>query len=119
MKYGNLLRSTRVSKEITLRELAKVTDIDVAYLSRVERGTIPPPQKQELLQSINDGLKLTVDEALMFNDFASLDNKQFPKDIEKNITNNVGIPMLLRTVANKKLSPDKIKEISDYINKEY
>lgn len=119
MKYGVMLRDLRVRKEMTLRELALNSDIDVAYLSRVERGTIPPPQKEELLDAINEALGVTKQEAQQLRDQAAIDNKQFPKDIAEDLDKMVGIPLLLRTVANKKLSADEIKEVTSYINKEY
>ena len=119
MKYGEMVRELRLRKEITLRELALNSDIDVAYLSRVERGTIPPPQKEELLEAINEALGATKQEAQQLNDQAAIDNRLFPKDIAENLEKLAGIPLLLRTVANKKLTPDEIREVTQYINKEY
>ena len=49
MGYGATLRSIRLEKEMNLRDLALRTDIDIAYLSRVERETINPPQDEQLL----------------------------------------------------------------------
>lgn len=119
MLYGEMLRNIRLEREITLRELALKSDIDVGYLSRVERGTIPPPQKEELLDAINEALELRKEEARKLKDQAALDNKQFPKDVAQNLDKVVGIPMLLRTVANKKLSADEIKKVTEYINKQF
>jgi len=50
MGYGEMLRSKRIEREMTLRDLSSRTDIDVAYISRVERETINPPQDEELLE---------------------------------------------------------------------
>ena len=119
MKYGEMLRKLRLEKEMTLRELASNSDIDVAYLSRVERCTIPPPQKEELLDAINDALDATEAEAQQLKDQAAIDNKQFPRDIADKIEKIEGIPLLLRTVANKKLSAKEIRKVTDYINKRY
>jgi Helix-turn-helix. len=119
MSYGEVLRTMRVEHEITLRELARRSDIDVAYLSRIERETIPPPQKEELLEAIADALKLNAVEAKRLRDLAAMDNKQFPKDFKGNFPGMVGIPMLLRTVANKKLTPDEIHDLIRHINDQY
>jgi transcriptional regulator with XRE-family HTH domain len=119
MNYGERLRHIRAEKGITLRQLALESDIDVAYLSRVERGTIPPPQKEELLESICRALGLKPKEARELKDLAATDNRRFPADIAQKTGGLVGIPMLLRTVSNKKLSPDQIREVAEYIRKQY
>jgi len=119
MKYGEMLRNLRVEKEITLRELASNSDIDVAYLSRVERCTIPPPQKDELLDAINDAIDATEAEGRALKDQAAVDNKVFPPDIADKIGKMEGIPLLLRTVANKKLTAEEIRKVTDFINSRY
>ncbi len=119
MKYGEMLRELRTQKGITLRELANNSDIDVAYLSRVERCTIPPPQKSELINAINDGIGATIEEKKNLADQASIDNEQFPKDIAKDIKDIVGIPLLLRTVANKKMTEEQIRKVTAFINERY
>ena len=119
MRYGELLRETRVERDITLRELSRRSDIDVAYLSRIERVTIPPPQKDELLDAINEALGLTAGEAKKMKDQAAMDNSQLPKDIKQDFKGAVGIPMLLRTVANKKLTSEEIQDLIRHINEQY
>jgi transcriptional regulator with XRE-family HTH domain len=114
-----MLRTMRTKKEITLRELAENSDIDVAYLSRVERATIPPPQKEEILNAINEALNLSEEEAESFRDQSAIDNEHFPKDIAKDIKDIVGIPLLLRTVANKKMTEEQIRKVTAFINERY
>lgn len=119
MEYGKKIREIRTLRSISLRKLANESDIDVAYLSRVERGTINPPQKPELLESINLALALDEEQAQKLRDLASIDNSKIPDDMVKDTVQVVGFPMLLRTIANKKLSAEKLKEVTDYINKQY
>ncbi len=91
----------------------------MAYLSRVERGTTRPPQKEELLDAINEALNMTTEEGQKLKDQAATDNEHFPKDIAQDVKDVVGLPMLLRTVANKKLSPEDMEGIIKYINEQY
>ena len=119
MAYGNMLRELRVEKEMTLRELSIRTDIDTAYLSRVERETIKPPQDEELLDSINSALELEKEHSQKMKDQAALDNDKFPSDIAKEVQNVAGFPLFLRTVSNKKLTTEKLKELIDFINERY
>lgn len=116
MGYGEMLRTKRLEKDMTLRDLAANSDIDVAYLSRVERESCAPPQKQELLDAIHEALGLSTAEARILLDQAALDNKSIPNDIAEKVKHIEGIPMLLRTVANKKLSAEQIKKIAKFIN---
>jgi len=43
MHFGYTLRTLRTAAGISLRRLAKEVDVSPAYLSQVERGTLPPP----------------------------------------------------------------------------
>ena len=119
MKYGEMLRTIRTEKAITLRELASNSDIDAAYLSRIERCTIPPPQKAELLNAINEAISATPEESIALKDQSAIDNKQFPQDIAENIKEMVGIPLLLRTMANKKMTEEQIRKVTAFINERY
>lgn len=95
MAYGAKLRSIRLSKEMNLRDLALRTDIDIAYLSRVERETMNPPQDEELLDSINSALELSSTEARSMKDLAAVDNKRMPKDVAQGVAKISGFPLFL------------------------
>ncbi len=56
MKFGSYLRQCRQSAGLSLRELAEIGQISPAYLSRVERGIVPP--SDVLIKSIADALKI-------------------------------------------------------------
>lgn len=115
MGYGEMLRIIRVAKEMTLRELSARTDVDIAYISRVERETIPPPQNEEILDSINLALELDNTKSQEMKDQAAIDNKMIPMDV----ATIKGVPLLLRTVANKKPNEDQMRKIIAIINEEY
>lgn len=118
MAYGNRLRQIRIDKEMTLRELSLRTDLDTAYLSRIERETIKPPQAIDILDSINAALDLDQLQSIELKDLAALDNQKFPDDIAEQV-HLEGFPVLLRTVANKRLNGDKLKELIKFINEQY
>lgn len=118
MAYGSMLRQLRIEKEMTLRELSLRTDLDTAYLSRIERETIKPPQAVELLDSINQALELDAAKSQTMKDQAAIDNEKFPEDIAEKVHLD-GFPLFLRTVANKRLTADKLKELIKFINEQY
>src|SRR4030067_449948 len=56
MKFGSYIRRCRQTAGLSLRELAEIGQISPAYLSRVERGIVPP--SDGLIQSLADALKI-------------------------------------------------------------
>jgi HTH-type transcriptional regulator, competence development regulator len=45
MKFGPHIRETREARAITLRGLARLIDVEPAYLSKIEREIFPPPSE--------------------------------------------------------------------------
>ena len=119
MKFGELLKLLRLEKEISLRELAKKSGNDVAYLSRLERSIVCPPQKKEIIESIIKVLGVSKEQQQKLYDLADSENGDYPKDVKDKLTQFEAIPILLRTINNKKLSDEEIKELANRINKEY
>jgi transcriptional regulator with XRE-family HTH domain len=47
-KFGALVRRERETKEIGLREMAKMIGVSPTYLSKVERDEFPPPAEDKV-----------------------------------------------------------------------
>ncbi|MBM3586691.1 MAG: helix-turn-helix transcriptional regulator [Alphaproteobacteria bacterium] len=47
-KFGAFIRRERESKEIGLREMAKIIGVSPTYLSKVERDEFPPPAEDKV-----------------------------------------------------------------------
>jgi adenine-specific DNA methylase len=56
MKFGNYIRRCRSAAGLSLRELAEIGQINPAYLSRVERGIVPP--SDAFIRSVADALNI-------------------------------------------------------------
>lgn len=56
MKFGSYIRRCRQAAGLSLRELAEIGRINPAYLSRVERGIVPP--SDAFILSVADVLKI-------------------------------------------------------------
>lgn len=54
--FGNYIRRCRQSARLSLRELAEIGQINPAYLSRIERGIVPP--SDAFIRSVADALKI-------------------------------------------------------------
>jgi transcriptional regulator with XRE-family HTH domain len=118
MKFGEFLKNKRLGLELSIRNLSRSTGIDVAYLSRIERGT-KPPEKEEILDKLIKALNLNKTDARKLKDLAAIANRDIPDDIDISDENQEAIPVLLRTINNKKLTGEQIKELTKRINEEY
>ena len=50
MKFGPHVREKREARAITLRGLARLIDVEPAYLSKIEREIFPPPSEALILK---------------------------------------------------------------------
>lgn len=119
MWFGEYVKTLRLEYGLTLRELARKVGMDVGNLSKIERGVLNPPQKPEILDQLADAIGVTKDERKRLHDLAAQDNGQFPMDIAEDLKEMPALPILLRTIANKKLTREEMEELAKRINKEY
>jgi len=120
--FGEYLRQKRLEKGFGLRSFARLIDMDAANLSNIERGKINPPRNEQLLSVIADALGLgsnAPERAELFDlavadtpDRLAADLVGYAKDVQL-------VPLLLRTVANKQLTEEQIRELSERINEAY
>ena len=106
-------------REMGLREFAKKIGMDVGNYSKLERGLTNPIKKEEFLIKVSKVLNLSHEEASKLSDLSSLATGQIPKDIIDDIREFEYLPVLLRTIANKQLTDDQLKELTERINKKY
>lgn len=52
-RFGVHLRELRVQRGVGLRKLAKTMGISPTYLSRIERGEVPPPAERQVIALAN------------------------------------------------------------------
>lgn len=119
MIFGEYLKLLRSEKEISLRTLAKQIDMDAGNLSKMERGVINPPQNEEIINKFTTALKLDDNQRKKLIDLASSSNGEYPMDIKEDLVDYTAIPILLRTISNKRLSEDEILNLTEKINEEY
>jgi len=119
MIFGEYLKLLRSEKEISLRTLAKMLEMDAGNLSKLERGIIKPPQNEDIINKISNVLNLNKDQKKRLIDLASSSNGDYPMDIKESLSENTAIPILLRTISNKRLTDAEIMELTKKINEEY
>lgn len=120
--FGGLLKTIRVEEaEIGLRAFADLIDMKPSNLSNMERNRIAPPANRKAIVQICDALGLAKNDPRrerLF-DLAAEAKNRIPADVADAVKNQSGIPVLVRTVANKQLSEKKLRELAEYIKRFY
>ena len=73
--------------------------------------------KEQFIEDISDILKLSKDEKEKLIDIASHESGEYPRDIKETLKEHSYIPVLLRTISNKKLSDEEIRKLIKRLNK--
>jgi len=119
--FGDYLKELRLEARIGLREFARLIDMKPSNFSNIERGKVAPPATKKTLDVICDtlGLGKSSEERIRLIDLAAADSKRIPVDIAQSVKEFKGIPVLVRTIANKQLSEKKLRELTKYIQENY
>jgi len=120
--FGGLLKRIRVEEAgIGLRAFADLINMKPSNLSNIERDRIPPPANRKTIVQICDALGLAKNDPRrekLF-DLAANAKNRIPADVADVVKNQPGVPVLVRTVANKQLSEKKLRELAEYVKKFY
>jgi transcriptional regulator with XRE-family HTH domain len=109
-KFGEVIRSKREAKGISLREMAKKLNLSPTYLSKVERDEIPPPAVERIV-ALAQFLGLPSDEL-----FALAD--RVPDDLLPIIKGKpTTVPELLRLID--RLTDEQVRELSKEIDQRF
>lgn len=117
MDFGTYFRKLRISKGYTLRKFCLEHDFDPGNISKLERGIFPAPKNEEKLMDHARalGIEEGSDEWIEFFDLAAASSKNFklkkiddPEVLKK-------LPILFRTLDNKKITPDQLDKIIEII----
>lgn len=104
--FGQRLRRLREGEGISLRAFAKILDKSPTYISKIERGELPPPA-EGLIRDIARILKQDAD------DMISLSGR-IPSDLPEIIREQPReMAMMLRTA--KRLTTEQLEEITKHI----
>lgn len=117
MTFGERMRERRRQLRLGLREFALRAEVDPSNLSKIERGVLPPPQDEELLGRICAALELSQgsDECVAFLDQAAAECGRIPADILSDEDLLPRLPVLLRTVKNKRPTEEQMDRLIEII----
>ena len=116
-KFGKMLKELRIAKELSLREVCKLTNnYDPSNWSKIERGKISPPSNRKMLLKWAKVLGVKKSEEIQqFIDQAIVAQGIIPSDIlsQKNIVNLM--PAFFRTLRSKKPTKEEIDRLIEII----
>jgi transcriptional regulator with XRE-family HTH domain len=113
-KFGALLKSLRIDKNFSLREVCRLVGYDPSNWSKIERGIISPPSDIMVLTKWLKILGINKDNS-KYNEFidnANIAQGIIPEDILSQENSAEYLPAVFRTLRNEK--PDK-KDIDKLI----
>lgn len=116
MKFHEMFKKKRMEVG-TVREFAKVSGLDVAYVSRLENGVILPPKDEEKLARLAASLGISEgsDEWREFMDLAAVAKNELPEDLKDDERVAKVLPAFYRTLRKKELGEEEIRELLDLI----
>jgi len=111
--FGNCLRDLRIKAGYSLRAFAKEIEMQPSNLSLIENSKTNPPRDKEILFKLAEVLRLKKGSKEWgdFFDLAVQDVDKLPADIANDKEMRDLLPIMLRTVANEKLSKEEILKL--------
>ena len=113
MNFGDFFKSKRLIQNDSLRKFSSENGYDAGYISKLENGTMPPPQDMEKLEHLAQiiGVKKDSESYLKFLDLAFVSNRtfDFSKISDQKILEK--LPSLFRSLENKEISEDKLEKL--------
>lgn len=116
--FGEFFRQKRIEAGFTLRSFCARFGFDPAYISRIERDLLLPPENKDKLEGLAEALGITKASTdwVNFFDKAYLSKGRVPKDILEDKKAMQYLPLLFRTARGNRLSKKKLQEIINRIN---
>ena len=118
--FGGYLRVCRLKAGYGLRVFAEAIEMQPSNLSNVEHGRITPPQDLEALTRIAETLGFqegSRERERLFDLAVAAKRQKLPADVAAFAAKTPGIPVILRTLQNRRLSRKEIENLTRYINR--
>lgn len=112
MKFHEMFKEKRM-RIGTVREFARETGLDVAYVSRLENGVTLPPKDSIKLAKLASALRITegTEEWQRFFDLAAVAKNQLPDDLRDDERIASVLPAFYRALRNKAMDDDELKKL--------
>jgi transcriptional regulator with XRE-family HTH domain len=121
LTFGEYLRTCRLKAGFGLRTFAEAAGLKPSNLCAVEYGRQPPLRSAEVLNRIADALGFprdSRDRRRLFDLAAKHKPGALPPDVAAFAGRTPGIPVLLRTIENKRLTRQDLERLTEYVNRQ-
>jgi len=117
LEFGAFVKTKRLANGITAREASQAAGILPSNFSKLEHGVLRPPSDVERQKKLAAaiGLEFGTENANQFFDLAGKANKAIPADLAEIISEDGARPLLLRTIGNKRLTEDEIRQLIEIV----
>ncbi|MCX6162181.1 MAG: helix-turn-helix transcriptional regulator [Ignavibacteriae bacterium] len=117
--FGEFVKTYRLKCGLGLREFCRNYGHDAGNWSKLERGLLNPPEKEEDLTSIGEqiGIKKNSEDWMKFFDLASLTRGKIPKDIFDDDEVLEKLPIFFRTTRGIKPSEEDLRRLVEILKK--
>jgi transcriptional regulator with XRE-family HTH domain len=115
--FGEFIKKIRSEKRLGLREFCIASDCDPSNWSKIERGTLPPPQDQGFLNRIAVILGLSEDskERELIFDYAAIDAGKIPQYVLQDAELVKRLPVFFRTATGKKPTTEDLEKLAEIL----
>lgn len=117
--FGDFFRQKRIEAGFTLRSFCARFGFDPAYISRIERDLLSPPEDKDKVEGLAKALDIKEGSTdwVDFFDRAYLSKGKVPQDILDDSKSMKYLPLLFRTARGQRLSKKKLTELVELLNK--
>jgi len=120
MTWGEYIRERRLEAGIGLREFASLVGLLPSNYNHMEKGRTSPPQDKARLDQIAEVLDIAPEseDYRTLLDLAVEGKDKLPADVAAFAASNKMVPVLLRTINDKKLSDEEFLALVERVNSE-
>lgn len=122
LSFGEFLCKSRLEAQYGLRQFAREIGWQPSNLSNVEHGRLKPPQDKDTLATMAEVLGFDRDSdgwKVLFDLAARGNKKVLPADVEDFVKDLEGVPVLFRTMKDKKITESDLEKLVDYVREHY
>lgn len=111
--FGGHVREKRLGRGLTLREFSRRINYDASNWSKIEKGTLAPPQDDEKLRKIAEVLEIdhNMEEWQTLKDEARISAGMIPEDIVSDEQILKSLPLFFRTVRSDKPTEEELDKL--------
>lgn len=117
--FGEFFKAKRIERGFTLREFCRKFSLNPGNLSKMERGLLPPPDKDEKLEEYASymGIEKGSADWYQFFDLSHACRGKIPKEFLEDEELIRSLPLIFRTFRSKKISNERLNDLIERIKK--